>query len=73
MKNPRVPILALMAALVLAVAPQIWAEQASPNSGSMGGMGRMMGGGMVLMAAGGIALVVALIALAIFLVRRSHP
>lgn len=33
----------------------------------------MMGGGIVLMAAAGIALVLALIALAIFLVRRSRP
>ncbi len=55
MKIPRTPILTVMAAIVLAGAPRIWAQQASPDSGSMGGMGRMMGGGMVLMAAGGIS------------------
>lgn len=30
MKNPRAPILAVMAAIVLAGAPRIWAQQASP-------------------------------------------
>jgi hypothetical protein len=68
MKNPERQTFPWIAAILFIVAPRTWAHQASPNSGGMGEMGVMMGGGMVLMA----AFVAVLIALGIFLVRRRR-